>query len=126
MAIVTNVIKRAEIPHEPGEWMELKKLSYRQLEKAGEIASDKAMKQMKGLGGELIKSLREFGKEQQSDPNKKYDRDAVLKCGIVKWSYSEEVKDENIEALDEETALWAFNEILSFNNPRTEEQTKNA
>ena len=124
MAIVSGVTKRMPIPHEPDEWMELKRLSWRQKELAAEIQSDAMLKRLKQMGGDLVKALQAVGKKQEQDPVTKYDQGTVLKAGIVKWSYDAEINDENIEALDEETANWAMREILSMN--KTEEEQKNA
>lgn len=125
MALVTDMVRRADIPHEPGEWMELKRLSWRQLEKAEEIQSDNLLPRMKKMGGELIGALQALGKQQEQDPATKYDRGSVLGWGIVKWSYDAEVNKDNIGALDKTTADWAFREILSLNEPRTEDERKN-
>lgn len=126
MAIVTGATRRVDIPHEPGEWMELKRLSWRQKELATDVASKEGLDRMKSLSGDLLKALRELGKEQEQKLESKYDRGIVLECGIARWSYDAKVTKENIGALDEETAEWAFREILQLNAPRTEEEQKNA
>ena len=77
------------------------------------------------MGGDILKAISENVKDQDQKPEAKYDRFQILKMGISKWSYEAEVTTNNIESLDEETATWAFKEILSFNEPRTEEETKN-
>lgn len=126
MALVTNIIHRAEIPHEPGEWMDLARLSWRQQELATNIASQEGLKRLKALGGDLLKAMRDFGKEQEQKIEAKFDRGFVLEAGIVNWSYDAKVNKENIDALDEQTADWAFREILQLNIPRTEDEQKNA
>ncbi|MDD5502586.1 MAG: hypothetical protein PHH26_03880 [Candidatus Thermoplasmatota archaeon] len=125
MALVTGVTKKVEIPHEPGKWMELKRLSWRQLEAAAEIQTDILFERIKKMGSDIVAAFQKAGKEQEIDPLTKYDRGAVLQSGIVKWSYDAKVNEANIDSLDEETAEWAFREILSLNNPRTEEEQKN-
>jgi len=125
MAIITNATRRVPVPHEPSEWMELKRLSWRQLERAEEVQSDNLLPRMKKMGGDIINALQEVGREQKQDPAAKYDKGTVLGWGIVKWSYDAEVSKENIDALDEKTADWAFREILSLNEPRTEDEQKN-
>ena len=124
--IVTDIIKRADIPHETGEWIEFKRLSWRQLEMAGEVQSDAMLKKMKAMGGDLLAALKQTAEKEKQDVTMKYDKGTILKAGLVKWSYAEEITDENIEALDEQTAEWAVKEILSLNEPRTEEERKNA
>lgn len=127
MALVSRITKRVEIPHEPGEWMEFRKLSWKQLEEASDVTSDAMFDKMKKMGGDIISALKSL-EEKESQPqnsNAKYDRDTVLQKGIAKWSYSDALNGGTIGLLDEETASWAFDEILSLNQPRTEEETKN-
>ena len=128
MALVTNLSKKVDIPHEKDEWMELKKLSWRQLEIAEEIQTDEVLTRMKKMGADMVKALRDaVGKnKEEQDPFKRYDKSTVLLVGISKWSYETELNKESIETLDDETADWAFREILSLNKSRTEEETKNA
>ena len=121
--LVSNTTRRVEIPHEEGEWMEVKKLSWRQLEKASDIATDESFDRLKKMGGDIIAAFSKREAEEKQDPTTKYDRASILQMGIVKWSYDAEVKPENIDLLDEETAEWAFQEILK---PKTEEEAKNA
>lgn len=126
MALVTNVIKRVDIPHEENEWMELRKLSWKQREKASDVSSDAILSRMKQMGGDIIKAFRETTQEQEADPSKGYDRATILYMGIARWSYDAKIDHGTIDDLDEETAAWAFKEILDMNKPRTEEETKNA
>jgi len=127
--LITDVTKKVDIPHEPGEWMVLKKLSWRQLELAANVASDEAIKRTKKMGGDVLVSLRKLWRDQkgeiESDPASKYDRGTVLEVGIVEWSYDAKVNKESIDSLDEQTAEWAFREILDLNKPHTEEERKN-
>lgn len=128
MAIITGITKRVDIPHEPNEWMELRRLSWRQLELAETVGSEEALKRVKKMGGDMLASLQKMNKktEQVADPSARYDQGTVLEAGIVNWSYDAEVNKENIDNLDSETAKWAFDEILSLNKPRTEADRKNA
>ncbi len=107
--------------------MEITRLSWRQLEAAKEKQSAAMLGNLKAMGGDLVKALKEVGeKEKQNTAAAAYDRGAVLNSGIVKWSYDEEVNSANIDALDEQTASWAAAEILSLNEPRSEDDQKNA
>lgn len=124
MAIVSNITKQVDIPHEDGEWMKFRRLSWRQLEEASEAQMKDSLERMKELGGDMVKALREFGQEQQGQESQQYDQAAILCAGIVDWSYGEEVCEENIDLLDKQTAEWAYHEILSMNF-RSKEETKN-
>ena len=126
MALVTEAIKRVDIPHEDGEWLEVRRLSWRELEAASDTATDALMARMKQLGGEMVQALRSVTTEQQADPFGGYDRQAVLVAGLKAWSYDAKVTPENLALLDEETAAFAYREILTLSKPRTEEASKNA
>ncbi len=123
--LISNQAQRVDIPHEPGEWMEIKKLSWRQLVLAADIQTDETISRLKKIGGDLFKSLKSEQTKQEADPALQYDRGFVLEAGISKWSYEAEVNKENIEKLDEETAKWAFEAITGLNKPLTEEERKN-
>ena len=126
MALVTNITKKVDIPHEEGGWMEFRRLSWRQLENASEITADAMLDRMKKLGGDLLTALRDLDAKQEQAPQAQYDRAAILRAGIAAWSYDAKINPDTVDSLDEETAVWAFSEILSFNKPRTEEERKNA
>ncbi len=126
MALVANITKKVDIPHEEGEWLEVRRLSWRQKQKAEDTAKDLMMERMKKLGGDVLAVLRNLDEKQEQAPQAQYDQGAILRAGIAAWSYDAKVNPDTVESLDEETATWAFNEILSFNKPRTEEERKNA
>jgi len=122
--LINDVTRKVEIPHEPGEWMILRKLSWRQEELAKEMQTDKVLKKAKSFVG-MMKDF-DKGSSEKADPSLQYDMGFVLEAGIVKWSYDAEVNKENINALDAQTAEWAFNEILDMKKPKTEDERKNA
>jgi hypothetical protein len=123
--LVNKITKKVDIPHEEGEWIELKKLSWKQLEQASDASTNALMERMKKMGGDILSALRDAAPQEQNPEEAKYDISTVLKFGIVRWSYDAAVKD-NIDLLDDETAQWAFKEILNMNKPRTDEEEKNA
>lgn len=126
MALINDKTRKVDIPHESGEWMEVKKLSWRQLEVARDIMTDNTVAKFRKMGGEMVKAFTNEKARQEADPRTQYDRGFVLEAGISRWSYDAEVTKANIEKLDEETAKWAFEEILNLNNPLSEEERKNA
>ena len=125
MGLVTGVTKQVEIPHEPNEWMVLRKLSWKQLEAASDVKTAAQLEQMKRLGGDLISAMQKAAGDRQQAPGDAYDRAVVLAGGIVQWSYEPAVSGETIYQLDEETAAWAFREILGLNAPRTDDERLN-
>lgn len=125
MALVSKITKKVDIPHEHGEWIEFRKLSWKQLEKASDIASEASLDRIRKLGGDMVSALRKIADDQDSQPEAKYDQGMILKMGIVSWSYDAEVSPETIEQLDSQTAEWAMNQILLLNEPKTEDEIKN-
>ena len=115
--IVKSITKQVDIPHEPGEWMLFRKLSWRQLDEASDLASDASFARIKRMGAEMIKALRSSA-IPPPDNVESYDRAYVLNAGIVKWSYEDDVNKENIDGLDEATAAWAYAEILKLNEDK--------
>ncbi len=120
--------KKIDIPHEPGEWFEIKKLSWRQLELASDIKSEEATKRLKKMGSDIVGSMQKVKTEQieQQDPQFTYDRGFVLEAGLVGWSYDAELNKANIELLDEETARWAFYQIVGLNEKKDDDTVKNS
>jgi len=127
MALVGGKIK-VDIPHEPGEWFEIKKLSWRQLELASDVQSEEATKRLKKMGGDIVGAMQRVKTEQveQQDPKFTYDRGFVLQAGLVGWSYDAELNKANIELLDEETARWAFYQIAGLNEKKDDAAVKNS
>ena len=127
MGVLTGYTKRVEIPHEPGQWVEIRQLSKRQKEKAADVKTDIALGKAKAMGPELMATIQNaqpsaIVREPTVDA---YDWATVLTFGIAAWSYAESVTVENIEALDETTADWAFKTILAFSGPPSEDERKN-
>lgn len=101
--------RRVEIPHEEGQWIELKELSGRQLRKIRKLKFKESIADTRAMGGELMQALGGFSQEdvkkaqKDPDPLAEYDMDALLEAGIVAWSYEEEVNSDNIGQLDQKT-----------------------
>lgn len=111
MALTFNQTRRVEIPHEPGEWFELRALSFVQFAIAEEARQRKAAEQMRAIGADVLSALPT--NDKAPDPLQQYDIAALLKLGVLAWSYTEPVSDEAIESLDPRTAQWAARELLS-------------
>lgn len=142
--LTIGITDRRDIPHEPGEWMEFRKLSWKQLQDAREARQEAVFGKVKQMGSEVMgalpKTCRRCGEEKHdgpcppaeqradasaADPTNEYDRDTLLHAGIVQWSYEEGVTDATIDELDEPTAAWAHAEIVAYNTvPKGEAQEK--
>lgn len=140
------------IPHEPGEWMSFRKLSWRKLEEAGNAVSDDAIAKIKVMGGEAFKAIQDLvdarerkdktaeaaaekeigesldeAEQKVKDPLNKYDRGVLLRKGIIDWSYEgDKPTVENTDDLDEETAVWAARQILDLAMKGKTDEEKNA
>ncbi len=130
MALVSQNVQQIEIPHEPGEWLNLRPLSWLQLTQAREIQTRTVLERMRAMGGEVVGEFREEPSaevpesEDESDPLSNLDRRTVLRGGVVGWSYREKFNRDKLDDLDEETAEWAARTIIGLNQ-RTDDDRKN-
>lgn len=128
MALIDDAAgRREDIPHEPGQWMELRSLTWPELEKARKIKQSATFADLGDIGPDTLKQLQGLTSDAVadavSDPLATLDVLTVLSVGILRWSYAAEVTVANIERLDSETARWAAREIVQAPN---EEQRKNS
>ena len=135
MGLVTNIVKTIEIPNET-ETVVIRKLSHTQLRSASKVRQSEGVGFMRKMGGELLKALREADtekikklQESQEADITNYDRDTLLKFGIISWSYSMkpvvEVGLNGIDELDEPTAKFIAEQIFEFSRPETRVEAKN-
>ena len=128
--LTTGITNRLEIPHEPGQWMELRMLSWRDLHQAAEAHTLSVLQTARALGGELYQTIISPGTRDSDgtapDPMAPYDLELVLKQGVCAWSYPEEVTPDNLGALDRRTAEWAGRAILALNGTGDETERGNA
>lgn len=150
--LVNTIKRRLDVPGEPGEWIEIRRLSWRQMDTARETRQTAVLLRVKALGGDIFKALQEqaasapapveavaglpaesvaLAEPERPDAGE-YDRAALLAAGVVGWSYADEagnrvkVSPATLDQLDEETAAWLATEILAFSRPATGEERKNA
>lgn len=109
MGLIIGILEKKNIPHEPGEFMEIRKLSWMELEEARQCRQDKALETVKKLQGMTLPTAARSA-DLAADPFESCDLATLLRLGIVAWSYPASVKD-NIEMLDETTAQWAAREV---------------
>ena len=129
MGLVKGINWEKEIPHEEGQKMTFRRLSWAQLEEAAEINKRNTFADIKSMGADAVRALGEMREELKAakeEQGNTYDKRTVLNAGIVAWTYPENVNPENIGLLDEETAEWAFQEIVNAHKARTEKQRKNS
>lgn len=123
MLVGTNT-RWVEIPHEPGEWMELRALTWRQLKAAKAARQTEVLQSVRTLGGDLLRDLQQMSQGTAGgDPLAEYDQATVLIAGIAAWSYAEAVSPAAIDQLDPATADWALRELVGL-TPQGEEAKK--
>lgn len=130
MALVTNITRVVEIPGEE-ETAVIRKLSHTQLKSAAKARQSEGVGFMREMGGDLLKALRDADtdkvqkiQEAQAANVDNYDRDILLKCGVVSWSYKVGLPH-GTDDLDEPTAKYLAKEIFEFSRPDSKEEAKN-
>jgi len=138
MALVTNVTNTVQVPNEDTTVV-IRKLSHTQLKEAAKAKQTEGIGYLKELGGELLKALREADSDkikklqeiQEADINN-YDRDTLLRYGVVSWTYeippisvSKEGVGNGLDQLDEPTAKFLAEQIFEFSRPETKAEIKN-
>ena len=128
------------MPHELDEWVEIRRLSWTQLEEALRVRVKRAADTIQGFGGSFVNAVVEarteiektaaessdsVAKEKESSPEvDDYDLGLMLEYGIVAWSYEQEVTPELTRELDQTTAEFLREKIFEF-NVGTKEEAKN-
>ena len=121
MALINSQdTKRLEIPHEPGQWMEFRRLRRHELEEARRVSLRETMARAAELPAAVIESARQARLQQDSppvepSPRAAYDDDTLIKYGLVAWSYDAPCDDAYKADLDDETAEWAAQSIFEMN-----------
>jgi hypothetical protein len=140
---VTGIVKEVPIPGED-EQVIIRRLSHKQLKEAAKARQSEGVGFMKEMGGELLKAIRdtkedaeatakklkELQEKQESDVSN-YDRDVILKYGVVSWSYpiaplslTPNGVSNGLDELDEDTAKFLAKEIFEYSRPLTQVEAK--
>ena len=131
--LTKNITRRVAIPHEFGQWLDLRLLSYRQFDEAAAAKVASAMKSMSSMPGNLMAQIAEsrekMSKEAAEEAAKAidplaatYDKTTLLRLGIAGWSYDDPVTDETIDTLDSVTAEWAARTLLTLHERTADEK----
>lgn len=122
--------RRLDLPHEAGQYVEVRYLSHTALGRAREAATSSSFKALKEMGAEIaglatqnasqaeIAEARAANAAANTNPLAGFDRNTLLFEGIVGWSYDAPVTRDNIDDLDEETAQYVAEQLVP--KPRTE------
>ena len=131
MALVSNITDTVEVPGE-GVKVVIRMLSHKQLKEAAKVRQSEGVGFMRELGGELLKALKDADTDKikqledaQAANINNYDRDVLLKQGIVSWEYDAKLPA-GTDELDEPTAKFLAEKIFAMSRPETKEEAKNA
>ena len=110
---------RREIPHEPGEWVEIRPLTGVELDQARQVTTDKAMAMVAHFPPGYLDSLPKPEGTAETEP----DAATLIKYGLVDWSYQESfsggsrsvpVEETTVALLDGKTRDWLAAEIKAL------------
>ena len=128
MAVLLDITKIVPITHEPGQTLTIKRLSPKQLKAASDAASVEALLSfLRFGGGEMLEALAKMDSDPEArkaaqaaakaeallDPSSGYDHDALIKDGLLGWSYAAEFTPDHVERLDPVTKAFAAKEIAA-------------
>lgn len=130
----TGAVRRVQLEHEPGEWIDVRPLSWRQAEEALRIAHTAKLRELTGMGDALLGAM-EMAKDlpgeimaasaaEAAGAEAVYDTATLLRHGVVAWSYPEPVTAETLDELDPITVQAIVAELLP--RPLSEADRKNA
>lgn len=121
----SEVTSKLEVPGEIGQWVEIKKLGWKKLREAVEVASEGAMRAMRALGKDGLEAVRgvtadqiaEQQKAAADDPASAFDPTTLLRAGVKAWSYERKLTPEALDDLDPAMASWLVREIAVLSQP---------
>jgi len=122
--------ERLDVPHESGEWVEIRQLTGAELDEASDKVTNKMMAQF-GPNLESLMKVSRQAREQEvaasaDDRKQLYDADTVLNSAEVGWSYGAPVSPDNIALLDAVTRDWLWAEVVKRNTrPKQSESASN-
>ena len=135
--LVSKIVEKLDIPHEEGQWVEIRNLSWTAMEEAVNNKQERDIGQVKRMGGDVFEAIMRSSKDGNEDKGESkekksrgatfesYDMETLLRKAIISWSYDGKPTVERIQDLDARTAKWLAREIYERNKPDTEEEAKN-
>lgn len=111
--IVTKIVKRVDLPDEPGEWVEIHPVSFAAMQAARSAKAKESLKALEGLTPEMLAALPSSA-GRDVDPLDSLDLNILLEHCVTKWSYEEELNAENLALLDDATSQFLANAILNL------------
>lgn len=142
MAIASKQTIQREVPHEPGNLFEFRRISWTQEEQARRRREKDQRDDAKAWGIDWVKALSDPEQEKQARKILKanryqpqaFDTMTLLKAGIAGWEGEEyedadgkpfEVDEDTLSELDALTTDWAVEQIIDLFRPPSLEEEKN-
>lgn len=124
MLVDTNKVERLAIPHELGNWIEIRQLTGVEMDEASDVSTSRTLKQYK----ESLDAILGAGRDRQRDESQRdrkalYDSRTLLNKAVTGWSYEAPVTPDNIELLDGATRDWIWEEIVNRNTRPLQSKT---
>jgi len=132
--LVSKILEKVNIPHEEGEWVELRQLSWTAMDDAVDAKQQRDVGQVKRMGGDVFEAIMRSAKTKDDDEEGKpkgragyeaYDPETLIRRALIGWSYDVKITVDRIRDLDAKTADWLAREIYERNKPPTEDEEKN-
>ena len=132
--LVSKIVEKVDIPHEDGEWVELRLLSWTAMVEAVDAKQERDVGQVKRMGGDVFEAIMRSSKSNEAKDEEKpkgrakfesYDPETLIRKAGVSWSYDGKVTLDKIRDLDAKTADWLAREVYERNKPPTEDEAKN-
>jgi len=114
MALVGRETERVEVPHEPGQWVELRALSGAELDQAERRNTRRVLEMVQGMDLVGITAPAQEADERERR-QASYDPETLIKHAVVAWSYEQPCDDEHKTLLDAPTRTWLAEAILDRN-----------
>jgi len=117
MLVRRQTPERLEIPHEPGQWIEIRQLSGHEVEEAGRRGLIANGELLEALPQRIVEAFMSRSGDQsgEREASRTWDTDYVLSCAITGWSYDIEPSPASIGDLDAQTREWARARVVERN-----------
>lgn len=115
---------RLEVPHEEGEWIDVRQLGWAELDECRNEVTRRFFENLKTIGSDVV---REFTALQQSDPAAieaaraqadsgvdQFDKALLLAKSVTAWSYQPGFSVDLLPQLDERTTDWLYRAIVAL------------
>lgn len=115
------------VPFDAGQTVVIRKLTGREYEQAQQLAASELVTQtrVRGFAQKLRRVMDGSATDADAaaalrDPLVGFDRLAIIRAGLVSWSYplpDGHTRDQQIDDLDDDAAEWLAREILQLTKP---------